>query len=135
MCLDERLSASIFKNQITTLIISIDTNKKKLYAMKNICNYIFTVFINLTHLIFYDASYTNYVRLLFDIPPASFSSSSLLVLNIKVQSFHMCLYLLDGRFSQLHTFYIELAHIHRPDEGIENQVSSTEKKKNLLLFF
>ncbi|CAF4065283.1 unnamed protein product [Rotaria sordida] len=118
---DERLISSIFKNQITKLIISIDSNKKKLYTMKNICNYIFTVFINLTHLIFYDVSYINNARLLFDIPSSSFSSSSLLVLNIKVQTFDICLYLLDGRFDQLHTLNIELANIFRPSREIENQ--------------
>ncbi|CAF4763527.1 unnamed protein product, partial [Rotaria sp. Silwood2] len=89
--------------------------------MKNICNYIFTVFINLTHLIFYDGSYINNARLLFDIPSSSFSSSSLLVLNIKVQTFDICLYLLDGRFNQLHTLNIELANIFRPLREIENQ--------------
>ncbi|CAF4539221.1 unnamed protein product [Rotaria sp. Silwood2] len=118
---DERLISSIFKNQITKLIISIDPNKKKLYTMKNICIYIFTIFINLTHLIFNDASYENNARLLFDIPSSSFSSSSLLVLNIKVQTFAMCLYLLDGRFDQLQTLYIELANIFPPSEEIKNQ--------------
>ncbi|CAF4322919.1 unnamed protein product, partial [Rotaria sordida] len=115
------LLSSIFKNQITKLIISIDSNKMELYTMKNICNYIFTVFINLTHLIFHDASYINNARLLFNIPSSSFSSSSLLVLNIKVQTFDMCLYILDGRFDQLHTLYIEMANIFHPLEEIENQ--------------
>jgi len=127
MCSDERLLSSIFKNQITTLIISIDPNKRKLFTMKNICNYIFTVFINLIHLIFYDGLYKNNIRLLFDIPFSSFSSSSLLVLNIKVQTFHICLYILDGHFDQLHTLYIELANIDRPSKEIENQVSFTRK--------
>ncbi|CAF2080190.1 unnamed protein product [Rotaria magnacalcarata] len=121
MCLDERLSTSIFKNQITTLIISIDPDKDELYTMKNICNHIFTVFINLTHLTFYDAAYENNVRLLFDVPFPTFSSSSLLVLNIKVQTFDVCLYILDGRFEQLHRLDIELANLFPPLEEIENQ--------------
>ncbi|CAF4970892.1 unnamed protein product [Rotaria sp. Silwood1] len=117
---DERLSC-IFKNQITTLIISIDPDKKKLSTMENICNRIFTLFMNLTHLMFYDASCENNVRLLFNIPSPRFSSSSLLVLNIKVQTFNVCLYLLDGRFEKLRTLYIELANIFPPLGEIENQ--------------
>ncbi|CAF4188409.1 unnamed protein product, partial [Rotaria sordida] len=117
---DERLSSSMFKNQITTLIITIDPDKQERSTIANICNYIFTVFTNLTHLTFYDAAYMNNIRLLFNIPSSSFSSSSLLVLNIKVQTFDMCLYLLNGRFEQLRTLYIELANILSPSE-IENQ--------------
>ncbi|CAF4535046.1 unnamed protein product [Rotaria sp. Silwood2] len=122
LCLftDENLSSGIFKNQITTLIIGIDPNENDLSTMENICNNIFTVFTNLTHLIFYNASYKNTVQLLFDFPSPSFSSSSLLVLNIKVQCFDMCLYILDGRFNQLHTLVIDLVNIHPPEE-IENQ--------------
>ncbi|CAF4481158.1 unnamed protein product, partial [Rotaria sp. Silwood2] len=121
MCLDERLSSSIFKNQITTLIISIDPDKNEDWTMTNICNHIFTVFINLNHLTFYDASYKNHVRLLHYIQSPTFSSSSLLILNIKVQNFSGCLYILDGRFDQLHTLYIELANIFLPGEKFEKQ--------------
>ncbi|CAF5105652.1 unnamed protein product, partial [Rotaria sp. Silwood1] len=110
-----------------TLIIGIDPDKNERSTMTNICNHIFTVFINLNHLIFYDASYKNNVRLLFNIPSPSFSSSSLLVLNIKVQTFDVCLYLLDGRFEQLRTLYIELAKIFSPSGEIENQVNFTRK--------
>ncbi len=129
MCLDERLASGIFKNQITTLTIEINPNKNKLSTMENICNHIFSVFLNLTHLIFYESSYQNIVRLLFEFPSPKLFSSTLSVLNIKVQSFDVCLYLLDGRFHHLHTFYIESVHIHPPDEEIENQVSFTKKKR------
>ncbi|CAF4965587.1 unnamed protein product [Rotaria sp. Silwood1] len=118
---DERLISSIFKNQITTLIIAIDPDKKDWSIMENICNQIFTVFINLTHLIFCYASYKNNARLLFKNRSPTFSSSSLLILNIKVQTFRVCLYILDGRLEQLHTLHIELANILPPSEEIENQ--------------
>ncbi|CAF0733371.1 unnamed protein product [Rotaria sordida] len=118
---DEKLISSIFKNQITTLTIAIDPDKKVWSTMENICNQIFTVFINLTHLIFCDASYKDNVRLSFKIPSPNFSSSSLLVLNIKVQTFDVCLYILDGRFEQLHTLHIELANISSSSKEIENQ--------------
>ncbi|CAF5125236.1 unnamed protein product, partial [Rotaria magnacalcarata] len=121
MCLDERLSASILKNQITTLIIAIDPNRKKWSTMENICNQIFTVFINLTHLIFCDASYEHNARLAFKNPSPTFSSSSLSVLKIKVQTVDVCLRILDGRFEQLHTLDIEMANMFASSEEIENQ--------------
>ncbi|CAF3867535.1 unnamed protein product [Rotaria sordida] len=120
--IDEKLSSGIFKNQITTLIIEIDPHNHKLCSMENIRNDVFSVFLKLTHLIFYESSYKNIVPLLFDFPSPKLSSSTLSVLDIKAQSFHVCLYLLDGRFSQLHTLYIELANIYCPDEEIENQI-------------
>ncbi|CAF5144328.1 unnamed protein product, partial [Rotaria sp. Silwood1] len=64
-----------------------------------------------THLTFSESSFENIVRLLIYVPFRSFSSSNLLVLNIKVQSFSQCLYLLDGRFSQLQTLYVDLAKV------------------------
>ncbi len=126
MCLDERLTCSIFQNQITTLVITIDSEQYVLETMENICNHIFTVFNNLSHLIFYESSYKNIVRLLFDFPSVNFFSSTLWVLNIKIQCFRVCLYLLDGRFNRLHTLIVELANLY-PTEDIENQVSFRRK--------
>ena len=126
VCLDKKLT-DIFKSQITRLIIEINPIKSRMWTLKSICSFIFSVFLNLTHLIFYESSYKKIVRLLFDSPTPKISSSTLMVLNIKVQSFHVCLYLLDGRFNQLQTFFIELANIHIPDQEIENQVSFTQK--------
>ncbi|CAF1213445.1 unnamed protein product [Rotaria sordida] len=90
---DEKLSSGIFKNQITTLIIEIDPNKGNLCSMENICNDIFSVFLKLTHLIFYESSYKNIAPLLFDFPSPKLSSSTL-----------------------------SLANIYCPDEEIENQI-------------
>ncbi|CAF1082880.1 unnamed protein product [Rotaria sordida] len=108
---DKNLSCGIFKKQITRLIITIDEKKKDLFTKVKICSCIFSIFINLTHLTFSESSFENIVRLLIDVPFRSFSSSSLLVLNIKIQSFSQCLYLLDGRFSQLQTLYVDLAKV------------------------
>ncbi|CAF1518188.1 unnamed protein product [Adineta steineri] len=36
------------------------------------------------------------------------------MLNVKIQTFENCLYLLDGRFNQLHTLIVDLANVHRP---------------------
>ncbi|CAM4793673.1 unnamed protein product [Rotaria magnacalcarata] len=88
--------------------------------MENVFNQTFTVSINLTHLIFCDASYKNNTRLLFKNSSPTLSSSSLLVLKIKVQTIDVCLYILDGRFEQLHTLDIELANMFVPSEEIKN---------------
>ncbi|CAM4837432.1 unnamed protein product [Rotaria magnacalcarata] len=120
---DETLSSGIFKNQITTLFITIDSDKEyyecMLSSVANICNYILNVFTRLTALVSYESSYKNLVRLNFnETLLVTFRSSTLLKLYIRVQCFEDCLYLLDGRFDQLHTLYIDLSHIHRPEEII-----------------
>ncbi|CAF3123260.1 unnamed protein product [Rotaria sp. Silwood2] len=124
---DEILSSSIFKNQITTLFITLHNNNNNddydemLLSTRNIFDYIFTVFINLIHLTFYESSYKNRLSLYFAEPPSrTFRSSTLLKLNVRIQSFDDCLYLLDGRFNQLHTLYVDLTHIHPPHD-IQNQ--------------
>jgi hypothetical protein len=61
----------------------------------------------------------------------TFRSSTLLKLNIKVHCFDDFLYLLDGRFNQLHTLYVDLARIYCSDE-IKNQVCFTRKISMLL---
>ena len=61
------LSSNIFKNQITTLAISIDNNKETVLTVVNIYNYIFTTFTSLMHLKLYESSYSlSEIRLIFD---------------------------------------------------------------------
>ncbi|CAF2141767.1 unnamed protein product [Rotaria magnacalcarata] len=121
---NETLLCGILKNQITTLIITIgreESYSEMLLSMLNICNDIFTVFTHLIHLKFYESSYKNRIRLFFDDPPLStFRSATLLKLNIRLQCFDDCLYLLDGRFNQLQILYVDLIHI-RPPHEIKNQ--------------
>jgi hypothetical protein len=96
-------------------------------SVVNICYDIFTVFTDLITLVICESSYKNCVRLLFENPPhPSFRSSTLRILKMKLQCFDDCLYLLDGRFNQLHTLIVDLTHVHRPIE-IQNQVSFTIK--------
>ncbi|CAF4204874.1 unnamed protein product [Rotaria sordida] len=122
---DETLS-SIFKNQITTLFITIynnndDNYEGKILSLANTCDKIFTVFTRLTTFVLYESSYKNRVRLNFnDLLYPNFRSSTLLKLIINVYSFDDCLYLLDGRFDQLHTFHVDLANVLCSDE-IKNQ--------------
>ncbi len=86
------------------------SNGKQYSAMEYIINHIFLVFKKLTHLIFTESSYLNVVELRFS-PPIHFCSSTLLVLKIKISTFYICLFLVDGRFSQLHTLVVESGDI------------------------
>jgi hypothetical protein len=117
--------------QITELLITIgvDLKMKHHSTMKYISNHIFTVFKKLTHLTFSESSYQTMVGLSFASPPINFCSSTLLVLNVRIDSFPVCLYILDGRFNQLHTLIMETANIF-PSEKIENQVSFCKRKRN-----
>ncbi len=93
------------------------------------------MFKKLTHLIFSESSYQNIVVLPFVYPPINFCSSTLLVLNVKIDSFDTCLCFLDGRFNQLHTLILESDDIW-PSGKIENQVRVFTKKRKLnLLYF
>ncbi len=51
-----------------------------------------------------------YQRLSFNEFP-TVASSTLLELHVCLRYFDDCLYLLDGRFNQLHTFCVDLKHI------------------------
>ena len=86
----------MFKNQITSLVIGIDLEKKNWTIVENICNNVLAMMNGLTHLTFYDASYRDIVRLMIDVPSSKFSLSTLLTLKIKAQTFIDCLYILDG---------------------------------------
>ncbi|CAF3067489.1 unnamed protein product [Rotaria sp. Silwood2] len=121
---DETLSSDIFKNQITKLLITINKNDdylEMLLSVVNIYDYIFSVFTRLISVVLYESSYKNCVRLNFnDSLHPNIRSSTLLKLNIKVQCFNDCLYLLDGRFNQLNTFHVDLLSIRSPHE-VKNQ--------------
>ncbi|CAF3540478.1 unnamed protein product [Rotaria socialis] len=127
---DERFSTGIFKKQITRLIITTPRKKNNSFTIVKICSCIFSICNKLTHLTFSESSYVDFVSLLFDVPSRSFSSSSLLALNIKVQHFSQLLYVLDGRFSQLHTLIVDLINNVLSTDLIENK----EKILNLKCF-
>ena len=133
-CLDERLSSGLFKKQIKKLIIGINRKKNDWCTAVKICTRIFSVFINLTDLIFCESSHEKAVPLLFDIPFRRFSSSSLLELNLKVQNFSTLLYLVDGRFTQLHTLIVDLNNIVYASELVEKKVTLKRKEFRLLFF-
>jgi len=129
MCLDQTLS-SIFKKQIRTLFITIYNNhddEAMTLSVAKICDKIFSIFTGLTTFVLNESWYKIRVRLTFDNPFfPNVRCSTLLKLIISVQSFDDCLYLLDGRYDQLHTFHVDLGDISFPDVAI-NQVSFTKK--------
>ncbi|CAF1460558.1 unnamed protein product [Rotaria sordida] len=59
-----------------------------------------------------------------------FTLSTLLELHVSVTNFSDCLYLLDGRFNQLHTFYVNIAYTRFSRLTINN----TENLPNLKVF-
>ncbi|CAF3857448.1 unnamed protein product [Rotaria sordida] len=62
--------------------------------------------------------------------PSTVLSSNLLELHVHVLNFADCLYLLDGRFNQLHTFHVNISYISSNTLTINN----TEKLPNLRCF-
>ncbi|CAF2783665.1 unnamed protein product [Rotaria sp. Silwood2] len=106
------------------LLITMDKNDdyyEMISSVENICNYIFNILTRLTSLTLYETSYRCPVRLNFYNPlPFTIFSSTILILNVRVQCFEDCLYLLDGRFNQLHTLYVDLVNIHCPRK-LKNQ--------------
>ncbi|CAM2725326.1 unnamed protein product [Rotaria socialis] len=133
---DVNLSSGLFNSQISKLLITIGhgRNLKDYSTMEYIINHIFTVFKKLTHLTFAEASYQNAIELSFVYPPINFCSSTLSVLNIKIDCFEICLYLLDGRFNQLHTLTVEAAYIYE-SEKIENKGNISNLKSFSLSCF
>ncbi|CAF1509322.1 unnamed protein product [Rotaria sordida] len=59
-------------------------------------------------------------------------SSTLLTLHVKVSSVIDCLHLLDGRFNQLHTFYVHTGSAYSRQQSL--QINNKEKLPNLKCF-
>ncbi|UJR24152.1 hypothetical protein I4U23_027118 [Adineta vaga] len=116
---DKNLSSDIFQNQITSLVIGIDLEKKEYVNRRKYT--LFTMMKNLIHLTSYEASYDDFVRFKFDVSSRKFSSSTLLTLNIKAYTFNNCLCILDGRFINLQSLEVDLISIGRSFEQVENQ--------------
>jgi len=108
--LDETLMGG-FKNQISSLVIeTIDNEITSSNLDTCVFACIFNMYTNLKYLTysnFHSGSY--HQRLSFAVSPPTMFSSTLLELNVKVQCVDECLYLLDGRFSQLQAFYVDIA--------------------------
>ncbi|CAF1102925.1 unnamed protein product [Adineta steineri] len=122
-CLTDQTLSSIFKKQIKTLFITIynndDNHKAMTLSVAKICDKIFNVFTDLTTFVLNESWYKTRVQLTFDNPFfPNIRCSTLLKLIIRVEIFDDCLYLLDGRYDQLHTFHVDLVKISFPDGSI-----------------
>jgi hypothetical protein len=124
VCLDETL-VKMFKKQITSLDITMAVNEKRT-SMKettSLFTNVLTVYTNLRYLNCRSSSYdTFYGSLFFDVTP-TFSSSTIIELHVYVSGFSDCLYLLDGRFNQLRTFYVNIRFIPPISQLMINKVS------------
>jgi hypothetical protein len=78
----------------------------------NVYARIFVIFPNLTHLEF-DLKHTCGLSPspFYQLPSTSCYSSNIIYLRVKVDCLDDCLYLLDGRLSQLHTFIVEVSRM------------------------
>ncbi|CAF2819832.1 unnamed protein product [Rotaria sp. Silwood2] len=112
-----------FKNQISSLVIDIDESDEanSLEIIRLIFTYMCVTFTNLRYLNF-GPSLSECQQLSFSTSPLAVFSSTLSELNIRVSRFIDCLYLLDGRFYQLHTLYVYITFIYVPYETINNKV-------------
>ncbi|CAF3712851.1 unnamed protein product [Rotaria socialis] len=121
---DESFFIRTFKNQISSLTIDINKCQDRysiLDSNRFIYTQVFTMFRNLKYFNFGPSS-SAYHQLSFGFSPPSVFSSTLLELHILVDSFKDCLYLLDGRFSQLHTFYVTICDVSHRLTKINNEV-------------
>ncbi|CAF3754481.1 unnamed protein product [Rotaria sp. Silwood1] len=107
---NETLLFHIFKNQILSLVIHVNQNgyrsdKEEMNTF--ILTHIITMLINLKYLNFAPSS-ISYQELSFHYSPPPIFSSNLLELHVSLGNYTDCLYLLDGRFNQLHTLHVNI---------------------------
>jgi len=89
-----------------------------MHKRANLFSYILNLFTNVLHLKFYQ---TNSCTSFND--QSSPFPSTLVELHIKVYLFDDFLYLLDGRFSQLRTFFVHVHNIYFIRSSISNKVT------------
>ncbi len=88
-------------------------------VITNIFIRIFTTCTNLRYLNFDPRLY--YERLLDSTCP-KFFCSILEELHVNLDDYDTCLYLLDGRFNELETLYVNITFIEFPDPKIANEL-------------
>src|SRR5262249_23202640 len=107
-----------------SLVIDISQNKRLISTTdinKIIFTHIFTMFTNLQCLSFGPSS-NWYQRFSFVVPSPNVISSNLLELHICVDYFSDLLYLLDGRFNQLHVLHVNIDYIKYNRSTIHSSV-------------
>jgi hypothetical protein len=108
----------VLRQQISDIVLTISDqilDESNVKLLTDIYNRIFSLFTNLKYLdLDRDDSYTFSRSLLTGLSSTTCCSSSIVHLRIKMQNIDDCLYLLDGRLSQLHTLIISLDYILDP---------------------
>jgi hypothetical protein len=105
MHLDETLLSDTLKKQIFSIVIEITIDKDRSTSndwYEIILTPIFSLYRNMKYFNF-KPSYMSFQHIPFNISPPTFVSSTLLELHAKIRCYEDCLYILDGRFNQLHT--------------------------------
>jgi hypothetical protein len=124
--LDDIALIRLNKSQISSLVIDISKDEKHISILKKDVNkIIFTkiliMFPNLQYLNFGPSS-MGHQQFLFDMPYPNIISSNLLELHICVTYFNDLLYILDGRFNQLHTLHVNIEIIQYNSSTIHSRV-------------
>jgi len=112
LCLDETDFIRMFKNQISSLVI--ETITTRVYLRENVNAQIFTQIFNVSTKLQYlnfNPSPISYRAISFRDSSPTILSSTLLELHVLLEDFTDCLYLLDGRFNQLQTLYVNISMI------------------------
>ncbi|CAF3929593.1 unnamed protein product [Adineta steineri] len=108
----------IFKQQILELVVTIGDEtmyKSEEKLVTDIYKRIFGLFTNLKYLDIDANDRHHFPRsLLTGVPSTTCYSSSIVHLRIRMQNIDDCIYLLNGRLSQLYTMIVNLDYIHDP---------------------
>jgi hypothetical protein len=123
-CIEETLLTRTMKNQILSLAIDIDTNSRRCATgdwNESTFTQILNSFNNLRCLYFGLSSHYHQ-RLSFCTGLQHVISTNLLKLHICLYSLTDCLRLLDCRFNQLHTLYVNIWCIVSPHLTNSNEV-------------
>ncbi|CAF1016280.1 unnamed protein product [Rotaria sp. Silwood1] len=110
------------KNQLLSFTIDISIKGTECYKRDNyaiIFNHILTMFTNLQYLNFGRSSIYD-DRLFFCMRRSTVISTNLLELHVSLHIFDDCLYLLDGHFNQLRSFYVDVCMIFSSDRTVNN---------------
>jgi hypothetical protein len=128
LCLDKSSLIHMFQKQIVTLSVTgnSDNDRYTMNHLANLFSYIVTMFTNMLHLKFYQSN----SFILFNGQPSLFSST-LMELHINVYLFDDCLYLLDGRLSQLRMLFVNVNRIFPLRSTFNNKVRYISKKNNI----
>ncbi|CAF1559442.1 unnamed protein product [Rotaria magnacalcarata] len=122
LSLYENALTDLFKNKILSLTFNMNVNKKdndREHVNGIIFQRIIKIFTNLQYLNFCPSSIW-YSRISLKAFTANLASTTLSELHVTVNDFDDCLYLLDGRFNQLHTLYVYVADIQSSQQTINN---------------